>query len=547
MPLNTPAGPHPDPGIQAVLKLGDVLALPELLDAGAELLVGHHQLGRSIRWAHVADSRRVGQLLRGGELLLSTGSGWGATPAERAEQVASFAAAGAAALLVELGLTWTEIPEEVVAQCRKHELPLLVAHRELRFVAVTEAVHLKILERQVEEITMMNSVVETMSALLYNGAPTEQIITQAGRLLQAPVVLEDPSHAVVCYAEGHHLPSKLLAGWREKSATWAREGQAPVNPRQVVDLVAQVPWTFIDIRARGTSLGRLFYRGGVDNERIAHHILRHTAMTLAVQRLSSRNPNSWVELIERNAVQRLVGTRFNTVEDAEEVLEVSGFRARGRVLIGCELFHDSAALDSHQLRELLRPSLGKVDVLLSPTPGQSRRLTAALSLPTGMNVHQVVRQLGEVLLKTYGSAVVVVVSEPCDGAVELAISLRELRELGEVSYGPGPLRMVALAETPMAGLLNQLRDDVRVQGFVSLMLDPLLLHDAAHGTDLLETLRMVLEHPASRSAAAQKLHLSRTALYARISKIETLLEVDLGEGDTQFALGLAVRAHRRER
>lgn len=549
MTQTLPAGPDPDGVVQTGLKLRDVLGLPELLDAGTELVVGHTSLDRGIRWAHVAESRRVGQLLRGGELLLTTGSGWGATAPQRREQVASFATAGAAALLIELGLTWEEVPEEVVSECRARNLPLLIAHREIRFLAVTEAVHLKILQRQVEEITMMNSVVETMSVLLYNGAPTEQIVIQAGRLLQAPVVLEDPAHAVVCYAEGHHLPSQLLAGWRDKSRTWAgelRSGAAAVNPQQVADPdVDAVSWTVIDIQARGTALGRLFYRGQADNERIAHHILRHTAMTLAVERLSSPNPHAWAELIERNAVQRLVGTRFNTMEGAEEVLEVSGFRTRDRVLLGCELLHETAVLDLREVRDALRPRLTGVDLLLSLAPGDPRRVTCALSLGPARSEGDVVRMVGEQLLRTFGGRLVAAVSRPCGGAVELAMALRQLRELGGVSFGPATFRVIPLAETPIDELLNELRDDVRVQGFVARTLDPLLRFDAAHGTDLFGTLRVVLEHPGSRSAAATKLHLSRTALYARIDRIEKLLQVDLGEGSVQFSLALAVRSYTR--
>jgi len=51
----------------------------------------------------------------------------------------------------------------------------------------------------------------------------------------------------------------------------------------------------------------------------------------------------------------------------------------------------------------------------------------------------------------------------------------------------------------------------------------------------------VLRHPSSRSAVAEDLHLSRTSLYSRIATIERLLGMDLGDGETQFALGLALR------
>lgn len=528
---------------RTTLQLAHILKLPELAAAGVELVVGHAWLDRPIRWVHVADSRRVGQLLRGGELLLSTGTGWGNAPDEIRAHVHSFAKAGAAALLIELGTTWDEIPAEIVEECRELQLPLLVSRKELRFVSVTESVHQAILDQQIEEITMMNAVVETMSALLYNEVPTEQIVVQCGRLLQAPVVLEDPAHAVVCYAEGHHLPSKLLSGWQEKSRNW----RAPQGNTAVPTVVSdpedpRVQWTFVEVRGRGTVLGRLFYRVEQGSSPVAHHILRHTAMTLAVHRLGSSNPHVWTELIERGAVERLVGSRFNSVEGAEEVLEVSGFPVRGRSLFCCEVFHESAALEPSIVRASIHRGLKEMQSLLSVSPGNPRRLTCALSLPPGLSERVAFKLIAEIVEKNFGPRATVVTSAECVGAIELAMAMRELRRLPEVSYGKGYVRVVELAETPLDGLVNELRDDVRVQGFATQMLGPLLRYDEQHGTDLMTTLQVVLDHPTSRSAAAKVLHLSRTALYSRIERIETLVKQDLSEGSAQFSLSLAIRA-----
>lgn len=93
------------------------------------------------------------------------------------------------------------------------------------------------------------------------------------------------------------------------------------------------------------------------------------------------------------------------------------------------------------------------------------------------------------------------------------------------------------------GLVNYLHQDVRVQEFGETTLQPVLLHDARNDSDLMLMLSTLLEHPTSRSAAAQELHLSRTALYSRIATIERLLGVDLNKGEDFFGLSLAVRSY----
>ena len=92
----------------------------------------------------------------------------------------------------------------------------------------------------------------------------------------------------------------------------------------------------------------------------------------------------------------------------------------------------------------------------------------------------------------------------------------------------------------------QLADDVRVQAFVSNTLEAIIEHDAKNNGDLLNTLAAVLMHPASKTAAADQLHLSRTALYSRIATIERLLDVDLSDGDVIFSLSLAMKALRTQ-
>jgi purine catabolism regulator len=116
---------------------------------------------------------------------------------------------------------------------------------------------------------------------------------------------------------------------------------------------------------------------------------------------------------------------------------------------------------------------------------------------------------------------------------------RTLRSLGRIrDAAPG---VTVVGGTPVSTVIDELRDDVHVRDFAARLLEPLLDYDHRHDGDLVETTAAVLRHPSSRSAVAEDLHLSRTSLYSRIATIERLLGMDLGDGETQFALGLALR------
>lgn len=92
----------------------------------------------------------------------------------------------------------------------------------------------------------------------------------------------------------------------------------------------------------------------------------------------------------------------------------------------------------------------------------------------------------------------------------------------------------------LRGLLSLLRDDPRAITFTRSELAPLLDHDAQHGTDLLGLLQNFLQHGGNKTRLARDAHLSRPALYNRLSTIEHVLGVDLDDAESQVSLHVAV-------
>ena len=99
---------------------------------------------RTVRWVHAGEVPNIASLLKGGELLLTTGYGLGTRPAEQRAFVRTLADRGIAALVVELGPRFTRLPAALVETARAAGLPLVQLHREVPFVTVTEEIHTEI-------------------------------------------------------------------------------------------------------------------------------------------------------------------------------------------------------------------------------------------------------------------------------------------------------------------------------------------------------------------------------------------------------------------
>src|SRR3954453_11172302 len=122
------------------LTLREVLALDALQRAAPEILVGAGLLDRPVRWVHTSELAEAAYLLKGGELLLTTGLGiTGRGAVGEAAYVAALAGrggggpyagalagGGVAALALERGWSFPEAPPALVDACREHTLPLLV-------------------------------------------------------------------------------------------------------------------------------------------------------------------------------------------------------------------------------------------------------------------------------------------------------------------------------------------------------------------------------------------------------------------------------------
>jgi PucR family transcriptional regulator, purine catabolism regulatory protein len=82
-----------------------------------------------------------------------------------------------------------------------------------------------------------------------------------------------------------------------------------------------------------------------------------------------------------------------------------------------------------------------------------------------------------------------------------------------------------------------------VTAFAGRELGPLLARDAAHGSRLIDALRHFCDHGGNKSAAASAAHMSRTAYYQQLSRIEQVLGMSLDDPESVLSLHVALLVH----
>ncbi|MBA4865755.1 PucR family transcriptional regulator [Streptomyces sp. PSKA54] len=574
---------------QGGITVQRALELPGLRSGLPEVLAGADRLQRTVRWVHAGEAPNIASLLKGGELLLTTGLGLGSRPAEQRGFVRRLAERGIAALVVELGPRFTRLPAAVVETARAVGLPLVQLHREVPFVAVTEEVHTEIVNFHYALHQQAEEVHRRCTEALLGGGGVPQVLSILAEFSGNPVFLETPEGQLL-YAAGTGPagtdPLQVWDGLRGgRAAREAAREQGPPASAVIVDVPGGGPGggglgsAGLGTGPGGSGLGAGPGGGGPGGVPVTTGSVRARLVMLAVA-----NPTAPVHRI---AAERAAGILAVVLMQARQEEELA---ARGRGDFLTDLAEGRIAAED-------APAQARV---LGFKPGEAPLLPVVMRFPDGHaglspggGWAVLARAVAEELASV-GVPVLLGV-RPVEGRVPLLLALRSESERTAVADrvaaalragveragmqragGQPPVVVVGVAggwaaasaglrhaaETATAAqglpdrpwydarrldidlLLWRLRDHPDLAAFVDRAIGPLRDHDRRSKPPLLPTLETYLAHAGRKAETARELHLNRQTLYNRLARIGELLGTDLDDPQTVLALSLALRARR---
>ncbi|MFC4783905.1 PucR family transcriptional regulator [Nocardioides sp. MAHUQ-72] len=518
----------------------DVLAMPVIRGAGPTVLAGEDELDRRVRWVHATELADIAPLLREGDLVLTTGIALPESERGLTAFAESLAEVGAAGLMVELGRRWQhDLPEALVGACRHSSLPLVVLARVSRFASITQAVGERVVDEQLAELRDAERVHETFTALSLAEADPTEILAAVQRLAGAAVVLESEQHQVLDYLAGPDDVAGFLDDWQ------ARSRRVPLPGRTVWD--EQQGWLVTRLGPRERGWGRLVLQAPTPPSQRQVAVVERGAAALALHRLHDRDRDN---LVRRTHHELLLGLQSDpTAADVVRRCELAGFPTAGRSYVGLTIrprpTMDGSGAASRRTSggEVLAAVVRAAHELGTPAliSEMDHDVRVLLALRPSASDTRTVERLAADLARRH--AVVVAAGRGTPSLRTVDRELRESRQVADAVRPDGADRLVhRLEDVHLRGLLALLGDDDRLRLFVARELDPLRRHDEEHGTALLEALRALVQHPASKSDAAASLHLSRPAFYARLARIESLLGARLDDPEIRVSLHAALLA-----
>ncbi|MEV5983046.1 PucR family transcriptional regulator [Streptomyces sp. NPDC052114] len=535
---------------QGGITVQRALELPGLRGGLPEVVAGADRLQRTVRWVHAGEVPNIASLLKGGELLLTTGLGLGTRPAEQRAFVRKLAERGIAALVVELGPRFARLPAALVETARAAGLPLVQLHREVPFVTVTEEVHTEIVNGHYALLQRAEEVHRRCTEALLGGGGIPQVLGILAEFSGNPVFLETADGQLL-YAAGADTecadPLQVWEGLRGSAVD--REG--PPASAVIVDVPGGGPGAG-SVRARLVLLA-------VESAPLPVHRIaaERAAGSLAVVLMQARQEEELAARGRGDFLTDLAEGRI-TAEDAPAQARVLGFKpgATGGPLLpvvmripdGLPAGGGWAVLARAVAEELasvgvpallgVRPVEGRVPLLLG-LRSESERTAVADRVAAALRAG--VERAG---MRRPGAQPPVVVVGVAGGWAAASAGLRHAAETATAAQGLSDRPWYDARRLDIDLLLWRLRDHPDLAAFVDRAIGPLRAHDDRAKPPLLPTLQTYLAHAGRKAETARELHLNRQTLYNRLARISELLGTDLDDPQTVLALSLALRARR---
>ncbi|MFI1356505.1 PucR family transcriptional regulator [Streptomyces sp. NPDC020898] len=560
------------------------MRLRALLDTdalGLRLLGGEDELDRTVRGVMTTDLRDPSRYLSGGELVL-TGLAWRREPTDSESFVRLLAGAGVAALgagEAELG----NVPDDLIAACARHRLPLFAVHESVAFATITEHV-----VRQVsgERAGDLAAVVDRHRRMMISGPAgggpdvvldllgsdldlRAWVLSPAGRLIAGSKVSGPAPAPDVCAA--------LAAGHLTAARTGSRRG---LSPHRVA--VGGTTYSLFPVRGNGRSAAQGGSRdlretvlsdwllaveadaGDWPAERL--DLLQGVTQLIAVERdrrdaartVRRRLAQEILELVQSGAAPAEIAARLRVA--APVLLPGLGAAPHWQVVVARvdwaggeieggpvaqalleEILVDPHATGPEHSDRIAVAHTGDEAIALVPLPAVSSEHDGSEAGILAEELLAAVRDPLSAGLDDDGR-LTIGVSAAVHSAEGLRGALEEARHARRVAAAR-PGRVCAAGHQELAShvlLLPFVPDDVR-RAFTARLLDPLRDYDRRHRAELIPTLEAFLECDGSWTRCAARLHLHVNTLRYRVGRIEQLTGRDLSRLEDKLDFFLALR------
>ncbi|NGQ96301.1 PucR family transcriptional regulator [Brevibacillus sp. SYP-B805] len=531
------------------LTVTEVLKRP--LFQHAEAIAGKRGLGRPIRWVHVLETAENGRFLNGGELILSTGLGFGEDAVKRLAYLTELIQRRAAGLCVELGPYIPRIPADMCELADHHDFPLIIFHQPVRFVDITLDLHEIIVNRQMDALRKLEAYARDLQQLSLHTQGT----TRLQQHFQAHVQLQTFYLPCDGQAAPVYMPAMPQSVQAEMTALLKEHllaGASPVETSGRLPMTEKKTVCYQPITAMGHVLA---YLGVVLYEREPEEVLLleldYTAAAMAQILMRTMFAAERALASESRLMEEMIAGSQHQEEQLRSLLGIrsnasSAYYAVVMQLRAGRLQENPENQTLHERFSVYRSILSRYGFRSLLTARGNRLYLMAMEANHQTEMRSRLKKALAELAKVSKQAV------GTDGAIAFGVSRlserlaeadRHFQEAEQALLFDGEQEATFFDELGIYRLLYHVPQERVLRSFIADYLEPLLRYDEENGSQYVHTLRVYLEQNLSKQETADRLYIHRQTLYHRLEKIGELLGSDFEMPHRRLCLEVALRAY----
>lgn len=499
------------------------------------IAAGHQGLNRTVKWVHVVEVAKISNLLKGKELILSTGVGWKENKSLFMSFVQQLIECDASGLCIEIGTYASSIPQEVIDLADECQFPIILFLKEVPFVEITQDIHAYLINQHYQIISNLESYSQELNKKLLSIGHYDEILKFLHHYL---------GHQVIFKINGKEV--ELVPKYVKRSDEEQQSFDSALYPQQKIasqsiqilgNEYAELSIVSIDKEINEFDLLIL--------DRTATALAQHLLRDLYVEEKKRAQEHEWLKSwLEGEHTSEAI---FDYLADHETELRFKGgfvsifrFKSSKQYLnldityfkLLCRTifeqqgfstfpvdFRNSVIFIMVNKRDLKtwkhRMKMG-IKYLLKSDFVNKKRVPKFL-----IGVGKFVENLSH-MDKSYRTALE---------------TIKIQNQLGEKanSYFYEDLHIYRIIS-----LIHKCSD---LHEVVMEYLEPVIQYDKKYNGKLMETLKVYLECNGSKKETARKLFVVRQTLYHRIQKLEKLLGDDFMHPEKRLAIEFMIKAY----
>lgn len=502
-----------------MLTVKDILHRP--MFRSARVVNKNADLERHVRWVHVLEITEFETLLRGSEMILSTGV---ALDNQGTDYVRKLISNDVACLCIELGAHFPSVPKEMIDLADAHQFPLIVFTSIVRFVDITQEIHAEIINAEHLQLSELDRLSNDFHHLTLHAHGNMKILKKLQTAIHKEIIFLPTD------GKAHFLPAiDKNEQIRIEDAVMHEIGGKNVWEERWFDKKRQKSFLLKPIEAMDQHWGVLLTRNCEPLTIFASQALDRAIGALAQNILRDFYTEEKKLLQEHSWVQDLIDQNIQTEKEAHAKLRKgisNDIDYRICLIEVTEPFDklaDQRALQYQTLRRI-RYAFQKqgLDSFIAMNQNHSFIVLAVKKPAINQDKQRTLKAIQFIEENPKPFRLRIAVSQAYAKLLEAHVAFREAEDVLKL----GTIQSNFYEDIGIYQLLLKL-DDRTVERYTRTYLYPLLNYDDQKKSTLLQTLRVYLQLNCSKQQVAQELQIARQTLYKRLNKIDKLLGQDI--------------------